>query len=765
MAKWGARKYQILLAVSATALVVGGVGGLTSHVVLNRGAWAGGIAITLAFLLYDTLTQLRAFGAKVDVLAVLTMASALWLDQYLAGVIIALMFASGRALEEVAGRRARASLTALLEKAPKTAHRYVEDRLETVPVSEIIVDDRLLISAGDTVPVDGTLASAAAVLDEAALTGESQPVAYAAGAVLRSGAINSGQAFEMRATTTAAHSTYSAIVRLVEQAQASKAPLTRMADRYALWFIPLTLAVAGLAGLIARDPVRGFAVLVVATPCPLLLAAPIAIVAGISRAARRGVLIKSAAMIEALAGVRVVLFDKTGTLTHGSARIVGIESRSGMTPDALLRLAASVEQACQHVSARAIVAEAQRRGLMLALPDDIEEVPGAGVAGRVEGHAVVVGNASFAARSAVPEGWATGVLRQSALQGLSTAFVGVDGAVAGAILLADTIRPDAPRALRGLRQAGVQRIVMVSGDRVEVAETIAAALDIDKVLAERSPVDKVAAVRAERGPYQTAMVGDGINDAPALAAADVGIAMGARGAAASAEAADVVLMQDRIDRLAEALTIAQRSDHIARQSVVMGMALSLGAMAVAAAGYLPPVWGALLQEGIDVAVIVNALRALMPALGRRTAPGLPPATIQQWGEEHDRLRPLLDRIDTVTHRLGDRASASAIRDELIVIASLIEEQLLPHERQDEKQLYPQLADLMQGTDPTAAMSCTHREIYHLARLYTAFVNSLTAAPLTEFEVFELRRLLFSLSAVMRLHFAQEDEMFQALSNE
>lgn len=763
MRRWLDRAYQILFVITGLGLSAGGVVYLLGAPWLGRTIWAVCIAGMLTVLLWQTTQQLFNREAGVDLLALLTMGGALVLGQYLAGVVIAFMLASGRALEEYAGRRARSTLTALLENAPRTGHRYRDGVLESIGVEAVISGDRLAVRAGETVPVDGIICgSETAVLDEAALTGESLPVTREPGQSVRSGVVNAGQTFDMQATATAANSTYTGIVRLVQEAQRGKAPLTRMADRYALWFVPIALGVAGIAWLVSNDAVRALAVLVVATPCPLILAVPVAIVAGISRAAKRGVLIKNGGALETLAQVRVMLFDKTGTLTRGSARMTGIETRGRVSQEDLLYFAASLDQASIHVSARAIVAEAHRRGLRLSLPSDVTETPGIGVIGLVDGRRIAVGSYRSLGETQSDDPWVRSVLRRMALQGLSGAFVTLDGMVQGALLLADEIRLEAAKALRGLRQAGIERTVMVSGDRLDVAETIATALGIDRVLAERAPVDKVGAVEDERGTRKIAMVGDGINDAPALAAADVGIAMGARGAAASAEAADVVLLVDRLDRLGEALRIAKRSRHIAWQSVIVGMGMSVMAMLVAALGWLPPVWGALLQEFIDVAVIMNALRALMGDRYDAALQTLPAELVQELHAEHDALLPVLDRIDSASQALDNR-SDTAIRSELQAVSRLLNETLLPHEQNDETHLYPKLADVLQGVDPMAAMSRTHREIFHLARLYRQLVAALPPGDLPEFELHELRRLLFSLGAILRLHFAQEDEIFQMVA--
>ena len=478
-------------------------------------------------------------------------------------------------------------------------HRYEERALTSRPISAVAKGDLLLVKPGEVVPVDGTVHAGVVVLDESALTGESMPVEHRRGEAVRSGALNVGSPFDLRAVSTAEASTYAGIVRLVREAQAGKAPFVRLADRYAMWFLPLTLAVAGLAWLISGDAVRALAVLVVATPCPLILAAPVAIVAGISRAAHRGVIVKGGGALETLARARTLAFDKTGTLTEGAPRVDSVRTFDGVARDELLRLAASLDQVSPHVFAESIVSAARSKGLRLERPEDVHEFPGMGIEGIVGGHRVALGNAS----------WLHAEKRKIA-EGTSTVYVSVDGKPSGALVMIDPVRGETPVAVRLLRAAGVKRIVLLSGDRVDVAQAVGSAIGADAVLAEQTPAQKVEAIGRERRQGVTVMVGDGVNDAPALAAADVGIAMGARGATASSEAADAVILVDKLDRVAEAVGIARRARQIALQSVVAGMALSFGGMLLALAGLLPPVAGAFFQEAIDVAVILNALRAL-----------------------------------------------------------------------------------------------------------------------------------------------------------
>ncbi|HSL64602.1 MAG TPA: heavy metal translocating P-type ATPase, partial [Gaiellaceae bacterium] len=529
------------------------------------------------------------------------------LGEYLAGAVVALMLAGGNALESYAAGRARRELRALVERAPRVALRRRGEAVEQVPVDEVRPGDVVVVRAGELVPIDGHVLGHDAVVDESAITGEPLPRRLGAGEPVRSGVANAADAFEVRAARPAAESTYAALVRLMREAEAARAPFERLADRYAAFFLPVTLAVAGTAWAVSGDPVRALAVLVVATPCPLILAAPIALVAGVSRAARRGIIVKGAAAIERLGEARTALLDKTGTLTVGVPELERVATVDGHGESELLRLAASVDRLSAHPLAEALVRAAAARGVETAFPQDVEEAFGRGVEGRVDGRRVAVGSASWLTQrgytgAAAPE-----------VPGHARVLVGVDGALAGVIVLADHLREDAAAAVHALREAGIEHVALVTGDKAGVAEEIGRALGVDRVYAEQTPADKLELVRRAQARPElrpVLMAGDGVNDAPALALADVGVAMGTAGATIASEAADAVIVVDRIDRLADAVRIGRRSMGIARQSVLVGLGLSLAAMGVAAFGYLPPVFGALLQEGIDVAVILNALRAL-----------------------------------------------------------------------------------------------------------------------------------------------------------
>jgi heavy metal translocating P-type ATPase len=603
-----------LLALACLILIaLGGALSLLGATAAGDAVWAATVAVMLVPLTWSILRTLAQGRVGVDAIALIAMAGALAIGQYLAGAVIALMLSGGNALEAMASRRARQELTALLERMPSIAHRRAGGGWEEVPIERLEVGDVILVRAGELVPVDGSLESGEAVVDASALTGESLPVSHVRGATLHSGVANAGEAFELRATRLASESAYANLVRLVRAAETQRAPFVRLADRYAAIFLPLTLAIAAAAWVASGDAVRAVAVLVVATPCPLILAAPIAIVSGVSRAARSGVIVKGGTAIERLGEARTVLLDKTGTLTLGEPAVQEVVPFGDYGEEEVLRLGASLDQLSAHVLAEALVHDAEERRLPLSEPVDAIEEPGQGMEGSVEGRRVAVGNVAWLRQLGYETGDAERAGDGSGDAGLAKVLVGVDGRLAGVVVMADRLRDDARELAGELRAAGVRRVAMVTGDRRSVAERIAAETGLDRVYSEQSPEDKLDVVRGMRSDPELApvvMVGDGVNDAPALALADVGIAMGGPGATVSSDTADAVITVDRIDRVATAVSIGRRSLGIARQSVVFGIGLSLVAMGFAAFGYIAPIGGALLQEGIDVAVILNALRAL-----------------------------------------------------------------------------------------------------------------------------------------------------------
>ena len=603
-----ARLRPFLVAWPLIGLAAGLAASLAGNDSLAAVLWIAAAGPVLVALLAEIVDGLRRGDFGLDIVAALSMSAAIAIGEHLAAAIVALMYAGGQYLESFAERRAQREMTALLARVPRSAMLKRDGILEEVPVERIEPGDRLLIRRGDVVPVDGRVHGGVAVLDQSALTGEAMPVRLGDGDDVLSGSTNAGDAFDLEATRRAADSTYAGIVRLAQEAQRTRAPMARLADRYAMVFLGVTVLLAGLTGWLTAEPVRVVAVLVVATPCPLILAVPVALMAGISRAARNGILIKSGKALEMLARVRVLVIDKTGTLTAGTAHIVDSLVSPGISPSELLRMAASLDQASKHIIAEALVAAARAQGLTLSVPTTVEDTPGAGLTGRVDGRLVSVGGFQYVAdRVGDAE---LRKLSRDRHPGAVGVAVAIDGKAAGVIILADTVREGSEELLRRLREVGIERIVLATGDRMDVARFVSTGLGLDVVRADLTPDQKVLVVLSERKAGPVMMIGDGVNDAPALAAADLGVAMGARGEAASSEAADVVLLVDRLDRILPAIVIARRSRAIALQSVVVGMGLSIAAMLAAAAGYLPPVEGAVLQEVIDVAVIFNALRAL-----------------------------------------------------------------------------------------------------------------------------------------------------------
>ncbi|EMD9436326.1 heavy metal translocating P-type ATPase [Burkholderia cepacia] len=749
----------VLLILAAATLAGGGVCVAFGQPSLARFAWLLG---TLPVLLALTVSLVKAVmrrQAGIDVLAWLAIALAVVLDETLAAAVIALMLASGRTLERYAQDRAQREMSALLGRAPRQATRFENGEWRSVAPDTLVPGDRLLVRSGEFVPVDGTL-TGDAELDESMLTGESSTLRRRSGENACSGVVNAGAPFEMIARTTASDSTFAGIVRMVERAQRERSPSVRLADRYAAFFVLASLLVAGIAWLLTGDVTRALAVLVVASPCPLILAVPVAIVSGMSRCSKRGILVKGGGALERLAQATTLFFDKTGTLTGGRARIVAIECGADVAADDVLRLAASLAQASGHVISDALTVAAHERCIDLSLPSAVIETAGEGVTGRVDNRTVAIGKFEYVSAFATNAPWSGAFLARVVSEGGAAVFVGVDGVMIGAIQMADQVRLETPRALRLLKREGVERLVMLTGDRRDIAQAVGELLGVTDVRAEQTPTDKLVAIQAARKEGVTIMVGDGVNDAPALAAADVGIAMGARGAAASSEAADVVLLVDRLDRLVDAIRIARRSRRIALESVVAGTSLSVVAMTIAAAGFLQPIAGAVIQEVIDVAVIVNALRVLLDR-PRPTNARLDDVDVEQLRREHTALSPLLDQIRDLADRLPG-LSGAAIASELDHMIDSLDERLLPHERADDRDVYARLAPLLGGEDPLAAMSGAHREIFKMVRSLRQMVADLPRDGTNTMQVQAIQRLLYGLEAIVRLHCAQEEELFHAV---
>ena len=591
-----------IAAGTAAALATAGV----LHFAFGLDAAADHVLLAALLLFGAPLVVSTALGLArgkfaADVVAALAIVTALVLGSHFAGAIIVLMQAGGEALEAYAMRRASSSIEALFERAPKLAHRVEAGGLADVPVRDVAVGDLLVVKPGDLVPVDGAVETGTSALDLSALTGEPMPVPVYSGAEVPSGALNLEGAFRMRAARPAAQSQYQQIVDLVEAARRERPPIQRLADRWALWFTPFTLLMCGFAWLLTHNSSAILAVLVVATPCPLILATPVAVIAGIGRAAGHGIVIRNGAAIEKAGLVRVVVFDKTGTLTLGNPEVDRVIASDGGSEDEVLRLAGAVEQVSSHQLGRALAREAQARFGSLPHPERFLEAAGLGVTGTVDGHQVSVGSR----RHIASDGAAADDFEDE-----TATYVAVDGRRVGTVYFADRMRPEVPALMQRLGALGIRDTVMLTGDRASAARAMAERAGIADVRAELLPAGKVEALgelRRTRAPVM--MVGDGINDAPALAAASVGVAMGAHAPAAAAEAADIVLLVDDVSRVADTIEISRRTRRIALQSIGVGLGVSAAMMVIASFGLIAPPVGALLQEALDAAVILNALRA------------------------------------------------------------------------------------------------------------------------------------------------------------
>lgn len=594
--------YPAIWATVAVGLIGGALvlGGLET-----AAAWVISIfALVIAGIQSVSMVRSIVHGQwGIDVLAVTAIIATVLVGEYWASLIIVLMFTGGEALEEYAAGRAKRELTALLTRSPQIAHVERDGASVDVAVGELNVGDVVVVKPGELVPVDGVLLSDEATLDESSLTGESIPVERAAGENVISGAVNGALALRMRVTARAEDSQYQRIVALVTAAAESKAPFVRMADRYAVPFTAIAYVLAIAGWIISGNPARFAEVLVVATPCPLIIAAPVAFIAGMSRSARHGIIVKNGGTLEKLSKVRTVAFDKTGTLTHGQPVLARVHTTGVVIEDELLRLAAIAEQYSAHTLAHSIVTGATQRGITITPCENVTETTAAGLTAVIDGKTVVVGKFSFI------ESVASNASREAIDAGELAVYLAVDGAYAGALVLRDSVRDDAADTLEWLRRLGIKHTLMLTGDAQATANHVAANLGVTDVRADCLPLDKVNAVKAVTD-RPVMMVGDGVNDAPVLAAADVGVAMGARGSTAASESADVVIMKDDLHRVARAIEIGQQTIRIALQSIWLGIALSLVLMVLAVFGFIPAVVGAGFQEIIDAATILNALRAL-----------------------------------------------------------------------------------------------------------------------------------------------------------
>ena len=610
------RPFFVRYPVFASTIVLAIIGGVLALTGLEEAArWVISI-FALAIAAKESVGMVRSIlkgSWGIDVLAVTAIIATVLVGEYWASIIIVLMFTGGEALEDYAESRAKRELTSLLDNTPQIAHREVYSSAgaekgalfatKDCPVSELAIGDVVVVKPGELIPVDGILLTPEATLDESSLTGESIPVERVKGDAVISGSVNGSAVFRMEVTALAADSQYQRIVELVKEASESKARFVRLADRYAVPFTIVAYVLAITAWILSGNPTHFAEVLVVATPCPLIIAAPVAFIAGMSRAARHGIIVKNGGTLEKLARIKTVAFDKTGTLTHGQPVLSKVMAAPGIEEDELVRLAAIAEQYSAHTLAHSIVVGAQQRGLTVEPCTDVTETTAAGLTATIEGKKVVVGKYSFIAEQD------PSTVRVEITAGELAVYVAIDGKFAGALLLRDELRADAPDTLQWLSALGVRHTLMLTGDGKVTAEHVARELGVTNVRAECLPLDKVRAVEAVTD-RPVMMVGDGVNDAPVLAAADVGVAMGARGSTAASESADVVIMKDDLHRVARSIEIGQQTIRIALQSIWIGISLSLILMVLATFGLIPAVVGAGFQEVIDVIAILNALRAL-----------------------------------------------------------------------------------------------------------------------------------------------------------
>jgi heavy metal translocating P-type ATPase len=597
------REYK-LFGITVITVIAGLALELASQPTIVRWLLGSVAIIAVCPLLWEMWQDFRAGKYGIDILAATAIITSVILRQDWAAIVVVLMLAGGEALEDYAEHRAKSELDDLLERAPRTAHVIRKGKTLDVDVKELRVGDKILIKAGEVVPVDAIIIEGAASLDESSLTGESLPQPKQAKDKLLSGSINLDGALTAKATATAADSQYQQIIKLVRGAAASQAPFVRLADRYSIPFTFAAYAIAVSVWAVSGQAIRFLEVIIVATPCPLLLAAPIALVSGMARASRYGIIVKTGSALERLAAAKSIAFDKTGTLTHGRLTVDQVTSFSDLPEATLLGLAASLEHNSNHVVARAIVSAAQSRKIKLTKTKRITEIPGLGLKASVKGQEVLVGRLSLMEQHDIT--WPAKSRHKAVNK--TAVYVAVGSELAGVITFKDELRAESKATLEDLRALGIREFIMVTGDNQATAQATAKQLGITHVHAEALPADKLH-ILEEIKDRPLAFVGDGINDAPILAAADIGIALGARGSTAASESADMVIMLDDIGRVAVALQIARQTFRIARQSILVGIGLSLALMLVFATGKFPPLAGAIIQEAVDVVVIFNALRA------------------------------------------------------------------------------------------------------------------------------------------------------------
>ena len=585
--------------------IITGVLALLFEFILHQPNWAYGIilitgSVMALMMFWEMIQTLREGKYGVDILAITAIVATLAVGEYWASLMILIMLTGGDSLEDYAAGKANQELKSLLDNSPQKAHRLNGENLEDVSVEEINVGDELVVKPGELVPVDGLVKTGTSTVDESSLTGESKPIEKNPGDELMSGSVNGDGSLKMVAEKTVADSQYQTIVNLVKESAARPAHFVRLADRYAVPFTLIAYLIAGVAWFVSKSPTR-FAEVLVASPCPLILSAPIALVAGMGRSSRHGVVIKSGTMVEKLASAKTIAFDKTGTITQGQLSVDQVQPiNAEITAAELVGLAASVEQESSHILARSIVAYARKQDVPLKNITDLAEVSGAGVKAFVDGAEIRVGKKNFVTQES----------QETEKIDKTTIHISRNGTYLGRITFTDTVRPEAKETMEKLHQLHLQRILMLTGDQESVAETIAAEVGITEVHGECLPQDKLTILKElPKENHPVIMVGDGVNDAPSLAAADVGIAMGAHGATAASETADVVILKDDLSKVSQAVEIAQDTMKIAKQSVLIGIFICVLLMLIASTGIIPALIGAMLQEVVDTVSILSALRA------------------------------------------------------------------------------------------------------------------------------------------------------------
>lgn len=556
-------------------------------------------AIVALTMLVGMVKTLRSGKYGVDLLAILAVVATLAVGEYWAAMVILVMLTGGDALEDYAAKKANTELKALLDNSPRFAHVVTPDGSKDVPVNDVPVGAKIIVKPGELVPIDGLIIKGTGEFDESSLTGEARPVAKTVGDTVMSGSINGDETITLTVTKLAKDSQYQQLVKLVQEAEQTPAHFVRLADRYAVPFTVAAILVSLLAWWLSKDPRRFAEVLVVASPCPLILAAPVAMVSGMSRASRNGIVVKTGSVLEKLAGARTGAFDKTGTITNGHLTVAQILPAGTITKERLLHLAASAEQDSSHILARSLLAYASQHNISLAAVSGLTEETGKGITAMIEDHQVKVGKRQFVA----PQ-------NQQAALDTTAIYVSVDGTYYGAIAFTDHVRPEAAQTMTKLKAAGVTNLIMLTGDQRAIAQQVAKAVGISTVKADLLPQDKIAALQSiPQSEHPVFMVGDGVNDAPSLATADVGIAMGAHGSTAASETADVVILKDDLAKVAKAVTISQDTLRIAKQAVLIGIAICTVLMLIASTGVIPAFVGAMLQEVIDTVSILWALKA------------------------------------------------------------------------------------------------------------------------------------------------------------